>query len=182
MSHAPVPPAPQAAADPPPGARAEGADPMGADAGSDPLPRWLVYLGVAVAFPLVGPPLGTVAVGLPVMAVAWLWGGAHLGDIGGGLLMLLGIALYSYLFGVLPALLTGLVAVRAWPHLRGWRAHLRIGLVGAGFSAACIGSAIALFGDHAEIGALAAAAGLCALAGFSGATLLSRALQTLRGG
>lgn len=182
MSHGPLPPASQAASDPPPGALAEGADPVEADAGNDPLPRWLVGVGVAVAFPLVGPPLGTVVVCLPMMAVASIWGGAHSGDLGVGLLLLLGIALYSYLFGVLPALLTGLVAVRAWPRLRGWRAHLRIGLVGAGFSAACIGVAIALLDGYAGMAAIAGAIGLCALAGFSGATLLSRALEALRRG
>ncbi|MET0547903.1 MAG: hypothetical protein ABW002_01355 [Xanthomonas sp.] len=174
MSHAPLPPASQAAPDAP----AEGVDPLDAEPGNDPLPRWLVGVGVVMTFLFVGPPLGTVVVGLPV-AIAMTWGEGS----GAPLLLLLLTATFSYVFGALPALLTGLFAARAWPRLRGWGAHLRIGLIGAGTSAVCIAAVLALFDrrdDPYHQGVIAV--GLCALAGFVGATLLSRALQFLRGG
>ncbi|WP_343237422.1 hypothetical protein [Xanthomonas sp. D-109] len=174
MSHDPLPPASQAAPD----ARADEVDPLDAEPGNDPLPRWLVGVGVVMTFLFVGPPLGTVVVGLPV-AIAMTWGEGS----GAPLLLLLLMATFSYVFGALPALLTGLFAARAWPRLRGWRAHLRIGLIGAGTSAVCIAAALALFDrrdDPSHQGVIAV--GLCALAGFVGAALLSRALQFLRGG
>ncbi|MBO9882830.1 hypothetical protein J7357_15615 [Xanthomonas sp. D-109] len=169
-----MPPASQAAPD----ARADEVDPLDAEPGNDPLPRWLVGVGVVMTFLFVGPPLGTVVVGLPV-AIAMTWGEGS----GAPLLLLLLMATFSYVFGALPALLTGLFAARAWPRLRGWRAHLRIGLIGAGTSAVCIAAALALFDrrdDPSHQGVIAV--GLCALAGFVGAALLSRALQFLRGG
>lgn len=175
MSHDPLPPASQAA----PEARADEVDPLDAEAGNDPLPRWLVGVGVVMTFLFVGPPLGTVVVGLPV-AIAMTWGE---GSVSAPLLLLLLMAMFSYVFGALPALLTGLFAARAWPRLRGWRAHLRIGLIGAGTSAVCVAAALALFDrrdDPSHQGVIAV--GLCALAGFVGAALLSRALQFLRGG
>lgn len=176
MSHDPLPPASQAAPD----ARAHEVDPFDAEAGNDPLPRWLVGVGVVMTFLFVGPPLGTVVVGLPV-AIAMTWGEGS--GVSAPLLLLLLMAMFSYVFGALPALLTGLFAARAWPRLRGWRAHLRIGLIGAGTSAVCVAAALALFDrrdDPSHQGVIAV--GLCALAGFVGAALLSRALQFLRGG
>ncbi|MDQ1090735.1 cell division protein FtsW (lipid II flippase) [Xanthomonas sacchari] len=180
MSHGPLPPASQAASDPLPGALAEAADQADMEAGNDPLPRWLVGVGVVLTFLLVGPPLGTVVVGLPVaIAMTWREGSG----VSAPLLLLLLMAMFSYVFGALPALLTGLFAARAWPRLRGWRAHLRIGLIGAGTSAVCVAAVLALFDrrdDPYHQGVIAV--GLCALAGFVGATLLSRALQFLRRG
>ncbi|MCI2261517.1 hypothetical protein [Xanthomonas indica] len=180
MSHDPLPPASQAAAEPPPGALAGDADRLDREAGNDPLPRWLVGVGVVTTFLFVGPPLGTMVVGLPV-AIAMTRGEGS--GVSAPLLLLLLMALFSYVFGALPALLTGLFAARAWPRLRGWRAHLRIGLIGAGTSAVCVAAVLALFDrrdDPYHQGVIAV--GLCALAGFVGAALLSRALQFLRGG
>lgn len=175
-----MPPAPQAAADPPAGVRAETADPVDVDAGNDPLPRWLIGIGVVLAFLFVGPPLGTLVVGLPVV-VAMIWG--EDGSFATALQLLLLMALFSYVFGALPALLTGLFAARAWSRLRGWRAHLRIGLIGAGSSALCIAAVLAVFDRrYAPFHQGVIAVGLCALAGFVGAALLSRAFQALRGG
>ncbi|MBB4127791.1 hypothetical protein GGR77_003113 [Xanthomonas translucens] len=147
-----------------------------AEAGDDPLPRWLVYTGVVAAFLIVGPPLGTLVVGFPV-AIAWTWGEGGIS----WLLLLLMMMLFSYPFGALPALLTGVAAARAWPRLRGWRAHLYIGLIGGGLSALCTGAVITLLDSGmgpAYQGGIVVA--LCALAGCVGATLLSRLLQALR--
>lgn len=161
--------------EPEPPAMGEAA-PASAEAGNDPLPRWLVYGGVVLAFLIVGPPLGTLVVGLPV-AIAWTWGE---GGISWVMLLLL-MMLFSYPFGALPALLTGVAAARAWPRLRGWRAHLCIGLIGGGLSALCTGAVIALLDSGmgpAYQGGIAVA--LCALAGCVGAALISRLLQALR--
>lgn len=179
MSHAALPPASQAAPEPLPGTLAEGTDQADMDAGNDPLPRWLVGVGVVMTFLFVGPPLGTLVVGLPV-AIALTWGQSLVTDT---LPVLLLMAMFSYVFGALPALLTGLFAARAWPRLRGWRAHLRLGLIGAGTSAVCIAAVLAVFDRrYAPFHQSAIAVGLCALAGFVGALLSSRALQFLRGG
>ncbi len=191
MSQDPLPSADAAAAMPPAAASGAGAasaspagpalgeaEAAGAEAGNDPLPRWLVYGGVVLAFLIVGPPLGTLVVGLPV-AIAWTWGEGGIS----WLLLLLLMMLFSYPFGAVPALLTGIAAARAWPRLRGWRAHLCIGLIGGGLSALCIGAAIALLDSGmgpAYQGGIAVA--LCALAGCVGAILVSRVLQALRGG
>lgn len=153
-----------------------GAEAASAEAGNDPLPRWLVYTGVVLAFLIVGPPLGTSVVGLPV-AIAWTWGQGGIS----WLLLLLMMMLFSYPFGALPALLTGVAAARAWPRLRTWRAHLYIGLIGGGLSALCTGALITLLDSGmgpAYQGAIVVA--LCALAGCVGATLISRLLQALR--
>jgi len=152
------------------------AEPASAEAGNDPLPRWLVYAGVVLAFVIVGPPLGTLVVGLPV-AIAWTWGEGGIN----WLLLLLLMMLFSYPFGALPALLTGVAAARAWPRLRGWRAHLCIGSIGGGLSALCTGAVITLLdsgmGPAYQAGIAVA---LCALAGCVGAALISRLLQALR--
>lgn len=173
-SASPVGPALEREPEPPATGEAEAAS---AEAGNDPLPRWLVYGGVVLAFVIVGPPLGTLVVGLPV-AIAWTWGEGGIS----WLLLLLLMMLFSYPFGALPALLTGVAAARAWPGLRGWRAHLCIGLIGGGLSALCTGAVITLLdsgmGPASQAGIAVA---LCALAGCVGATLLSRLLQALRG-
>ena len=171
---------PDPAADPravPAGAQQRLARPV-PDEGADPLPRWLVHTGVVLAFLIAGPPLGTVVVGLPVAIV---WSGN--GPSASSLLLALMMALFSYVFGALPALLTGLLAARFWPRLRGWRAHLRLGLAAALLSAICVGAAIALLRrPPPPANEVAIALALCALAGFVGATLISRVLQALRGG
>ncbi|PPT92674.1 hypothetical protein XthCFBP4691_03125 [Xanthomonas theicola] len=138
----------------------------------------MVYSGVVLAFPIAGPPLGTLVVGVPV-AIVWSGDGLSVN----ALLLALMMALFSYAFGALPALLTGLLAARCWPRLRGWRAHLRLGLAAALLSAVCVGAAIALLSRvPAPAHQVAIALALCALAGFVGSLLVSRLLQALRGG
>lgn len=156
----------------------DGLDRPAPDAADDPLPRWLVYGGVVLAFLILGPPLGTLVVGVPV-AIVWSGEGLSVNT----LLLALMMAAFSYAFGALPALLTGLLAVRYWPRLRGWRAHLRLGLAAALLSAVCVGAAIALLSRlPSPAHEVAIALALCALAGFVGSVLVSRVLQALRGG
>ncbi|QNH14282.1 hypothetical protein [Xanthomonas sp. SI] len=161
----------------PTAAEAAVADPGAADV-IDPLHPGLVRTGVVLAFLIAGPPLGTVVVGFPV-AIVWSGEGPSVSS----LLLALMMALFSYVFGALPALLTGLLAAWFWPRLRGWRAHLRLGLAAALLSAICVGAAIALLRrPPPPANEVAIALALCALAGFVGATLVSRLLQALRGG
>ncbi|WP_369977151.1 hypothetical protein [Xanthomonas bundabergensis] len=166
-----------AAASWPTAAAAAVADPDAAE-GIDPLHPGLVRTGVVLAFLIGGPPLGTVLVGLPLLL---LWPGETL-PLVNALMLALMMALFSYAFGGVPALLTGAAAAWYWPRLRGWRAHLRIGLAGALLSAVCVGAAIALLGPRTSpLGQVGIALALCGLAGFVGATLVSRLLQALRG-
>ncbi|MDY4282637.1 hypothetical protein [Xanthomonas sp. LF06-19] len=159
-------------------ATAARAQPEGVPPGNG-APRWLVRSGVVLAFAIVAPLLGTLVVGLP-LAFSWTWG--QPGGFGDALPLLLLMALMSCIFGALPGLLTGLFAAYAWPRLRGWRAHLLVGVIGAAMSAVCVGALIAWINSHRDAfrepgGWL----GSCVLAGGVGAMLLSLALDRLRG-
>lgn len=143
----------------------------------DPLHPGLVRTGVVLAFLIAGPPLGTFLVAAPLLLIGSL--GSSLPP-GNALLVALAIALVSYLFGALPALLTGATAAWYWPRLRGWRAHARIGLVGFLSSLLCLGIAFAVLDMQRDAIETFSMALLCSLPGFVGATLVSRLLQALR--
>lgn len=163
----------------PTAAEAAVADPSAADV-IDPLHPGLVRTGVVLAFLIGGPPLGTFLVAAPVLLLAGSAGGSL--PFGNALLAALAIALASYLFGALPALLTGATAAWYWPQLRGWRAHARLGMVGFLSSLICLGIAFAVLSTQRDGIETFTMALLCSLPGFVGATLVSRLLQALRGG
>jgi len=143
----------------------------------DPLHPGLVRTGVVLAFLIAGPPLGTFLVAAPLLLTGSVGGSLPFGN---ALLAALAIALVSYLFGALPALLTGAIAAWYWPRLRGWRAHARIGLVGFLSSLICLGIAFAVLSMQRDVIETFSMALLCSLPGFVGATLVSRLLQALR--
>ncbi|WP_338123914.1 MULTISPECIES: hypothetical protein [Xanthomonas] len=143
----------------------------------DPLHPGLVRTGVVLAFLIGGPPLGTFVVALPLLLFGALDGGdAPIDALAGAL----AISLFSYLFGAVPALLTGAVAAWYWPRLHGWRAHARIGVVGLLLSLICLGIAFAVLDTRRDFIETFTMALLCSLPGFVGATLVSRLLQALR--
>jgi len=152
----------------------------GDDTAIDPLHPGLVRTGVVMAFLIGGPPLGTFVVALPMM----LFGALDSGDsLVGGLVAALGFSLFSYLFGAVPALLTGLVAAWSWPRLRGWRAHLRMGAIGFVVSLLCFAIAFPLMGSRNDDSFADSVPTLLlfSLPGLVAGVLVSRLLQALRG-
>lgn len=152
-------------------------DAVQATAAADPLHPGLVRARVVLAFLIGGPPLGTFLVAAPLLLFGLDGGQAPGNALGLALLM----ALFSYVFGAAPALLTGMIAAWYWPQLRGWRAHARIGMAGFLLSLTCLGIAFAVLeAPRDSIADAVAMLLLCSLPGFVGATLVSRLLQALR--
>ncbi|WP_369940596.1 hypothetical protein [Xanthomonas medicagonis] len=156
------------------------AAPADDDTAIDPLHPGLVRTGVVMAFLIGGPPLGTFVVALPMLLFGALDGGE---SPVGALVGALGISLFSYLFGAVPALLTGLVAAWSWPRLRGWRAHLRMGAIGFVLSLLCFAIAFPLMGSRSTDSFTDDAPTLLlfSLPGLIAGVLVSRLLQALRG-
>lgn len=181
MSADPIDPADPAAASAQPTAdlSTAAAAPPDDDIAIDPLHPGLVRTGVVMAFLIGGPPLGTFVVALPLLLFGALDGGE---SPVAALVGALGISLYSYLFGAVPALLTGLVAAWSWPRLRGWRAHLRMGAIGFVLSLLFFAVAFSLIGTRSDdsFADSMSIPLLFSLPGLVAGVLVSRLLQALR--